>query len=123
MDNLGEKYFERLLFKVFINDKEYMETQYAVKPLCPMDNKNRQVSSYDVLLNNTANTLESYPAEDYGVNAGYVNYRDYDSAENLVEELILKDTLDDKIKSVQIRISGYEERRDAKGSITVKLNK
>ncbi len=43
------------------------------------------------------------------VNGGYINYSDYCSGENLVEELILNDTLDDKIESVQIRISGYQE--------------
>lgn len=123
MDNLGEKYFDRLLFKVFVNGTEYIEAQYAVKSLFPNDNKNNQVSSYDILLNNTTNTLDGYPAEGYGVNERYINYSDYGSGENLVEEVILNDTLDDKIESVQVRISGYEEQRDASGSLSVKLNK
>lgn len=123
MDNLGEKYFDRLLFEVFVNGNEYIETQYAVKPLFPNDIENRQVSSYDILLNNTTKIFDDYPAEGYGVNGGYINYSDYGSGENLVEELILNDTLDDKIESVQIRISGYQEWINAKGTLTVKLNK
>ncbi len=123
MDNLGEKYFERLLFNVFINNREYMEAQYAGRPLHPEDVKNRQVSGYDILLNNTTKTLDDFPDKGYEINEGYIKYINYDGTEKAAEELMLKGTLDDKIKSIQIRIGGYEEQRIAKGSLTFKLVK
>lgn len=123
MDNIGEKYFERLLFHTLINGKEYIETQYAVKPFLSDGSHSKQVSSYDILLNNTTNTFDDYPKNGYRVSGRTVNYLAYENDKKVVDELKLKDTLDDKIKSVIIKIEGYQENRNTTGSITLKLNK
>ncbi|QUH21507.1 DUF4179 domain-containing protein [Alkaliphilus sp. B6464] len=123
MDNLGEKYFEKLMFGTFINNKEYTETRYATKPLFPEDSQDRQVLSYDILSNNTAQVFKDYPTEGYMVNYASVIYYEYETKEEKLEELKLKNTLDEKIKSIIIKIEGYEENRNATGSILLELNK
>ncbi|ABW18254.1 DUF4179 domain-containing protein [Alkaliphilus oremlandii] len=123
MDNLGEKYFERLMFEILINNKRYTETLYAVKPLVPDNLLDRRVLSYDILLNNTAQDFKDYPAGDYMVSSSFVNYYEYETKEEKIEDLKLKDTLDESIKSVRIQIEGYEENRNATGSVSFKLKK
>lgn len=123
MDNLGEKYFERLMFGILINNKRYTETLYAVKPLVPDDIQDNRALSYDILLNNIAQAFKAYPAEGYQISSGFINYYEYETKEEKIENLELKDTLDERIKSVNIQIEGYEEKRNATGSVTFKLNK
>ena len=123
MDNLGEKYFERLLFTVLVNGEEYMESQYAAKFIYPDDPKRTHVSSYDILLNNTSIIYDNYPKEGYSVSMRGVKYYDYNPDDIKVDELTLNNTLDDEIKSVIIKINGYKEKKYIEGNLSLKLKK
>lgn len=123
MENLGERYFENLNFEILVNNKKFIETQYAKKFLFPEDEDRVYEVGYDVLLNNTTKILNDYPKEGYRVALKTFDYMAYEDQEKKVEDLKLQDTLDESIKSVRIQIEGYEENRNATGSVSFKLKK
>ncbi|MBU5675216.1 DUF4179 domain-containing protein [Alkaliphilus sp. MSJ-5] len=128
MDNLGERYFEILNFRIFINGQEYKKSSVATKFLFPENENSVYESSYDILLSNLSKKFEeSYPKEGYSVSRSYEKsstyYENYNINDNATEKLELKDKLDDEIKSIKIIFNSYEETRYVEGSLSLKLKK